>query len=187
MPFSMVKLSPDNQNSGWQAGYDPSFESVGTFSHIHEWTMAGLGTMPVCGELRTKVGDESALKPHDGYRSAIDKSREVCKLGYYKVHLTDYNILAELTSTTRCGFQRYTYPDGEKGRVMIDLAIPCEYPYILESCEINKVSSRRIEGVAQQLIPRVWSDDADQHYTLYFVVEFDRDIASLGGWHNDEL
>ena len=187
MPFSMVKLSPDNQNSGWQAGYDPSFESVGTFSHIHEWTMAGLGTMPVCGELRTKVGDESALKPHDGYRSAIDKSSEVCKLGYYKVHLTDYNILAELTSTTRCGFQRYTYPDGEKGRVMIDLAIPCEYPYILESCEISKVSSRRIEGVAQQLIPRVWSDDADQHYTLYFVVEFDRDISSFGGWHNDKL
>src|SRR5699024_6323205 len=34
MPFSMVKLSPDNQNAGWQAGYDPTFESIGTFSHI---------------------------------------------------------------------------------------------------------------------------------------------------------
>lgn len=52
MPFSMVKLSPDNQNSGWQAGYDPSFESIGTFSHIHEWTMAGLGIMPVNGTLK---------------------------------------------------------------------------------------------------------------------------------------
>src|SRR3546814_5277770 len=41
MSFSMVKLSPDNQNGGWQAGYDPTFESIGTFSHIHEWTMAG--------------------------------------------------------------------------------------------------------------------------------------------------
>lgn len=29
MPFSMVKLSPDNQNSGWQAGYDPIFENIG--------------------------------------------------------------------------------------------------------------------------------------------------------------
>ena len=38
MPFSMVKMSPDNQNSGWQAGYQPSFESIGCFSHIHEWT-----------------------------------------------------------------------------------------------------------------------------------------------------
>jgi len=41
MPFSMVKLSADNQNKGWQAGYDPIFESVGGFSHIHEWTMGG--------------------------------------------------------------------------------------------------------------------------------------------------
>jgi hypothetical protein len=41
MPFSMVKLSPDNQNAGWQAGYDPTFESVGVFSHIHEWTLGG--------------------------------------------------------------------------------------------------------------------------------------------------
>ena len=51
MPFSMVKLSPDNQDSGWQSGYDPSFESIGTFSHIHEWTMAGLGIMPANGPL----------------------------------------------------------------------------------------------------------------------------------------
>ena len=187
MPFSMVKLSPDNQNSGWQSGYDPSFESVGTFSHIHEWTMAGLGTMPVCGELRTKVGDCSALKPNDGYRSAIDKSSEECRLGYYKVHLTDYDIWSELTSTTRCSFQRYTYPKGVAGRVMIDLMIPCEYPYNIESCEIRKVSSRRVEGLSRQVIPNVWSNDADQHYTLYFVVEFDRDISSFGGWSGDEL
>ena len=43
MPFSMVKLSPDNQNMGWQAGYQPTFETIGCFSHIHEWTMGGLG------------------------------------------------------------------------------------------------------------------------------------------------
>src|SRR5690606_11054395 len=56
MPFGMVKLSPDNQNSGWQAGYDPNFESIGTFSHIHEWTMTGLGTFPTSGdEIHTQV------------------------------------------------------------------------------------------------------------------------------------
>lgn len=42
MPFSMVKLSPDNQNAGWQAGYQPTFENIGCFSHIHEWTLGGL-------------------------------------------------------------------------------------------------------------------------------------------------
>jgi len=100
MPFSMVKLSPDNQGYGWQAGYDPTFESIGTFSHIHEWTMAGLGTMPANGKLRTRIGPEN--KPDRGYRSRIDKSTEVSQLGYYKADLTDYDIKAELTATTRC-------------------------------------------------------------------------------------
>ena len=71
MPFSMVKLSPDNQNAGWQSGYDPIFESIGGFSHIHEWTMSGLSMMPVNGPLITNVGDQS--KPDDGYRSKINK------------------------------------------------------------------------------------------------------------------
>ena len=128
MPFSMVKLSPDNQNSGWQGGYDSVLESVGTFSHIHEWTMSGLGTMPVTGPLKTQVGDQSELKGGnvDGYRSLIDKASEVGDVGYYAVRLTDYDIYAEMTATDRCSFQRYTFPSRERGRVMIDLQIPAE-------------------------------------------------------------
>ncbi len=112
MPFSMVKLSPDNQNNGWQAGYDPTFESIGAFSHIHEWTMSGLGTMPTNGPLQTEVGDEK--DPDSGYRSRINKETEEAPIGYYKVDLTDYDIKAELTATTRCGFQRYTFPKDVK-------------------------------------------------------------------------
>jgi len=74
MPFSMVKLSPDNQNEGWQAGYDPIFELIGTFSHIHEWTMAGLGTMPTNGPLQVEVGDQ--LNVNGGYRSRVNKENE---------------------------------------------------------------------------------------------------------------
>ena len=58
MPFSMVKISPDNQNAGWQAGYDPIFESIGGFSHIHEWTMAGLGIFANKWSIENNIGDE---------------------------------------------------------------------------------------------------------------------------------
>ena len=127
MPFSMVKLSPDNEKAGWQGGYDPSIESIGVFSHIHEWTMAGLGMLPVNGPLKIKIGDPSEInRDPDAYRSAIDKSTEETPLGYYKVNLTDYGIKAELTSTTRCSLQRYTFPQDKEGRVMIDLKIPAE-------------------------------------------------------------
>jgi len=185
MPFSMVKLSPDNQNQGWQAGYDPVFESIGTFSHIHEWTMAGLGTFPVTGELVTFIGDESGEK--GGYRSKIDKTTEEAPLGYYSVDLTDYNIRAELTSLTRTSFQRYTYQQGDTGRVMIDLKIPAEYGYELEGVQITKVSDRRIEGISEQLSRNVWSRDAQQDYIIHFVMEFDQPIVKYGSWHNDRV
>ncbi|WP_246229254.1 GH92 family glycosyl hydrolase [Sphingobacterium shayense] len=185
MPFSMVKLSPDNQNSGWQAGYDPTFESIGTFSHIHEWTMAGLGTFPVNGQLTTFVGDQSGTQ--GGYRSKIDKSTEEAPLGYYKADLTDYNIKAELTSLTRSSIQRYTYNTGDTGRVMIDLKIPAEYSYDLHKVNIKKVSDKRIEGTSEQLSKHVWSGDVNQDYTIYFVIEFDQPIARYGSWLNDKV
>lgn len=181
MPFSMVKLSPDNQNAGWQAGYDPTFESIGTFSHIHEWTMAGLGTMPTNGPLMIEPGDES--EPDKGYRSRIDKASEEAPLGYYKVVLSDSNIKAELTATTRCSFQRYTFPKGRTdSRVMIDLQIPSEYNYNLAQIEIRKVSDRRIEGFSKQHAPNTWSGGVSQDYTVHFVIEFDQPIYKFGTW-----
>lgn len=180
MPFSMVKMSPDNQNRGWQSGYQPTFETVGCFSHIHEWTMGGLGMMPTNGPLQIQVGDQ--FDPDAGYRSRIDKMTEEAPLGFYKVYMTDTDILAEVTATTRCGFQRYTFPDDRDGRVMIDLHIEAEYNYTLVDVEINKVSDYRIEGYSHQLTPRVWSRDANQEYTIHFVIEFDRPIIKMGGW-----
>lgn len=187
MPFSMVKLSPDNQNMGWQAGYQPSFETIGTFSHIHEWTMAGLGIMPTNGPLQTHVGDQ--FDPDSGYRSRIDKSTEEAPLGHYKVHMTDTDIWTEATATTHAGFYRYTFPKDKDGRVMIDLHVQAEYDYKLPNVEVTKVSDYRIEGISHQISPRptVWSNDADQEYTIHFVIEFDHPIKKAGGWLNDSL
>ena len=184
MPFSMVKLSPDNQNAGWQAGYDPIFESIGGFSHIHEWTMAGLLFMPTNGPLKTQVGDQR--HPDKGYRSRINPVEEEAAIGYYKTELEDYNILAELTSTTRCGFQRYTFPkDRENSRILIDLQIPAEYNYELEKVQIKKVSPTRLEGYSHQLSPNTWSGGISQEYTVHFVVEFDQPIKKLGFWTDE--
>ncbi len=181
MPFSMVKLSPDNQNGGWQAGYDPIFETIGGFSHIHEWTMAGLSVMPTNGKLITKVGDEK--KPDEGYRSRINKETEEAPIGYYKAELTDYNITAELTATTRCGFQRYTFPKDSSGsRILIDLQNPSEYRYNLEKVYIKKVSQNRIEGFSKQISPNTWSGGISQEYIVHFVVEFDQPIKKFGVW-----
>ncbi|MBB5396113.1 GH92 family glycosyl hydrolase [Mucilaginibacter sp. AK015] len=183
MPFSMVKMSPDNQNAGWQAGYQPTYESVGTFSHIHEWTMAGLGIFASNGKLKTTMGDEQ--KPNSGYRSLIDKRSEEAPIGYYKVDLKNYDIKAEVTATTRCGFERFTFPaNRDSARILVDLHVPAEYNYQLKEIKLKKVSDYRIEGSAHQVSPGVWSNDAEQDYTLHFVVEFDKPIKNMGGWVN---
>ncbi|UOQ68811.1 GH92 family glycosyl hydrolase [Hymenobacter volaticus] len=184
MPFSMVKMSPDNQNSGWQAGYQPTYESVGTFSHVHEWTMAGLGIFATNGKLQTTIGDERHLSA--GYRSRVNKKTEQAPIGYYKVELADYGIKAEVTATTRCGFERFTFPtDRDSARVLLDFHIPAEYDYQLKEVKVTKVSAYRIEGAIHQFSPGVWSNDASQDYTLHFVLEFDQPIKRLGGWLDD--
>ncbi|MEQ8216782.1 MAG: GH92 family glycosyl hydrolase [Arenibacter sp.] len=199
MPFGMVKISPDNQNEGWQAGYQPTFESVGTFSHIHEWTMAGLGTFPTNGPLITEVGNQD--EPDKGYRSRVDKSTEEAPLGYYSVFLSDYQIKAELTATTRASFQRYTYPKSvPNSRILVDLQIPSEYNYKIEEAHFEKVSDHKIVGYSKQISPSVWGEqyyrskmveDGDkqrewdviaQEYTVHFVMEFDQPIKNFGIW-----
>ena len=180
MPFSMVKLSPDNQNAGWQAGYDPIFENIGGFSHIHEWTMSGLSMLPVNGPLVTKIGDQS--NPEDGYRSKIDKETEEAPLGYYKVFLIRYNTTAELTATTRCSFQRYTFPNEKTSRILIDFSTPAEYNYLLGNVEVKKVNDHRIEGFSKQIASDVWSEGIDQDYTIHFVIDFDQPIDNVGSW-----
>lgn len=186
MPFSMVKLSPDNQNSGWQAGYQPSFENIGCFSHIHEWTLGGLGIMAANGDLKVRVGDEQ--KPDEGYRSRIDKRTERAEIGYYSADLTDYDIKAEITATTRCGFGRFTFPsDRGEGRVLIELHPEAEYGIQLKDLEVIRTSPTRIEGYCHQYSPGVWSHDADQDYNVNFVIEFDRPIVNIGSWCDDSV
>jgi predicted alpha-1,2-mannosidase len=142
--------------------------------------------MATNGELKTHIGDEQ--KPDEGYRSRINKRAETAGIGYYAVDLTDYNIKAEVTATTRCGFERFTFPaDRDSARIMIDLHPPTEQNFRLKGIKLRKVSDYRIEGSSHQFSPDVWSYDADQDYTVHFVIEFDRPIKSMGRWIDKEV
>ncbi len=105
-----------------------------------------------------------------------------------KYNSLDYDIKAEVTATTRCGFERFTFPaDRDSSRILIDLHIPAEYDYQLKDVKVKKVSDYRIEGFSHQLSPGVWSHDASQDYTLHFVIEFDQPIKNIGSWIDDKI
>ncbi len=54
-----------------------------------------------------------ANQPLSGYRSRFSHSTEQAEPGYYAVTLSDYDVRAELTATTRVGLHRYTFPAGK--------------------------------------------------------------------------
>ena len=137
--------------------------------------------MPTNGPLQTRVGDQ--MDVDSGYRSRINKETEKAPIGYYKVDLLDYDIQVELTSTTRCSFQRYTYPKDKDGsRVLFDLVIPSEYKYKSLEAYVRKIDDSTIEGYSHQLSPNTWSGGISQEYTVHFVTEFDRPIVDFLVW-----
>lgn len=183
MPFGMVQLSPDNQGDVWKAGYEYSLNNIGGFSHIHSWTMSGLSIMPTVGALNTKQGpaDGPTTGWTTGYRSRIDKSSEQASPGYYAVTLMNGNIRTELTSTTRAGFFRFTYPQEEEAHILIDLDFPAENrPKVLD-VRITQVNDKEIEGYSKHKM-----DDWNE-YTVHFVVRFNKSIGGFGGWKKDSI
>lgn len=144
VPFGMVQLGPDNQTAGWMSGYEYSINNVTGFSHIHAWTMGGLMLMP--STLDLTIEDGAVDRPYRGagagYHSRILKETEEASPGYYAVHLYDPDVYAEMTASTRCGLLRFTFPEAEDARVLIDLAFPSEYRFRLRNAVIRKSDPR---------------------------------------------
>ena len=70
-------------------------------------------------------------RPAEAYRPMTDSSpfshtNESAHPGYYQVYLERYAVNAELTSTLRCAFHKYTFKDGESKRLIADLSMSNE-------------------------------------------------------------
>ncbi len=190
MPFGMVKLSPDNQGDDpavrhWKAGYEYTIDNIMGFSHVHSWTMGGLLTMPATGPLRTQPGPED--DPDAGYRSRFRHGTETASPGYYAVTLDDYGIRAELTCTTRAGFQRYTFPESREARILFDLWIPTEYGTQVTKAVVEKVSDTEIAGSVEMSAGLHYQAVHYQDYTLHFVARTSRPFDSMDHWHGDKV
>lgn len=179
MPFGMVKLSPDNTEEwSMNAGYEYETESIAGFGHVHSWMMGSFLTMPTTGPIKIVPGPES--DPDAGYRSRFCHDHEKASPGYYAVDLADYGIQAELTATTRTGFQRYTFPKTDEAHIVFDLQIPEEgHPRIVEA-SIRKVNEAEIAGSVKRFAG--WNE-----YTLHFVARFDKPFSSLTGWKGNDI
>jgi len=171
VPFGMVQLSPDTRIDNWDgsSGYHYSDEIIYGFSHTH---LSGTGIpdgcdilfMPILeSDIEAKAGDKTV----NGYASRFSHATEKAEPGYYSVILDDDKILAELTSSERVGFHRYTYPATDDTKVLLDLGWRDR---VLNS-EVRRVGDRRLEGFRRSTS---WAKDQ----TLYFVAEFSKPIRN---------
>ena len=175
-PFGMVNLSPDTQTDGdWGAGYVYGEKYIRAFSHIHDWQLYGIPVMPVVGKMTGHQGFEA-------YKSAFSHDKEVARAGYHKVVLENYGITAELTSTKRVGFHRYSFPKTESGYVFFDIGAKLG-PGTMQDAAIRRVNSRELAGYATMApTPR-----RKKPSTVYFVAAFDRPFTAFGGWQKGKV
>lgn len=174
LPHGMVQLSPDTRLEGWDgcSGYHYSDDYIYGFTHTH---LSGTGCSDY-GDILLMPMNGTPSPDNKIYGSKFSHANEKAVPGFYSVKLDDDNILAELTTTTRVGFHRYTFSSATNNNVILDLK---HRDIVLES-SIKIINNRTIAGLRRS---RAW---AENQY-VYFVIEFSQPFSASGIWQDDKL
>jgi len=168
MPHGMVQLSPDTRRDGsWEgcSGYYYPDSLIYGFSHTH---LSGTGCSDYGDILMMPFTGAVTFEP-TAYASRYRHNDEVAKPGYYAVTLTNNDIRAEFTATTRVGMHRYHYSQNAASirGILIDL----RHRDKTLGSKLKIVSPTRIEGYRHS---EAWAKDQ----YVYFVIEFSQQIIS---------
>jgi predicted alpha-1,2-mannosidase len=176
VPFGMVKLGPDMENFDSRPssfGYMSGGRILG-FSHLHLSGASGkygnILVAPVTGPL--DISDISS-----------PRTEEVDHPGYYAARLTRYDVKAELTSTRRVGFHRYTFPAAEESHLTVRIdhclnkGTGAESQRFLGG-EVHLLSNHEAEGVGRYA--GGWNEGGE--YRVYFYIVLDTPAAAVRTW-----
>ena len=171
-PFGLVQASPDTGGRVTCSGYRHTDTTIRGFSQTH---LNGTGR-PAMGDLSLMpfTGDFDEANPASPFR----KETQSCSPDRYAVTLDRYDIRAEATTSPRVAWWRFTFPDGEKPKLLVDAAAMLMQPF-------NAKFGLRIPESAYALAPdrteiaggkraRGWT-----LYRLFYSVKFDRPWTSI--------
>jgi len=136
VPNAMVQLTPITKfHSG--SGYQYEDSVIYGFAHTSKghWNLGHIPLMPVTGD----VQPENYASPF----SHINESAHPC---YYQVYLPRYGVNAELTSTLRCAFHKYTFKPGVSKKVLANLSKSNE---TVRSWNLEKAGENVFSGFQQ--------------------------------------
>ena len=112
LPFAMVQATPVTM-FGSGSGYQ--YEDTVIFAFFHsskgQWGLGHVPILPFTGKITA-----------DNYHSNYKHENESAKAGYYQVYLERFGINAEMTTTLRCAFHKYTYRKGDEKKLLLNLS-----------------------------------------------------------------
>lgn len=177
LPWGSIHPSPDTPE-GHTDGYHPN-KKIRGFSQLHATGTGGpgkYGQFLISPQIGLKVGEME----HDSA-----KSDEEAHATSYRVRLTDYDILCELTPTRHAAIYRFTFPQSDDAHLAFDIAhnIPADagmFPgggYADEG-EVRVDAGRRtVSGWGNY-----WGGWSAEPFTVYFAARYDRPAMGLGTW-----
>lgn len=184
VPYGFIQLGPTSipQSWDWVSGYHVSDSTVIGFPHTH-LSGTGIGdlhdinVMPVVGEVTYSRGDASSYKT--GLWSYSNRSKEVVTPGYYRTHLSRYNVDVELTATKRVGFHKYTFLGNESPAIVFDMVNGGCWDKTTEAV-IRVVNDSTVSGYRYS---KGWADDQ----RVFFRAEFSRKFDNVEFIVNDSV
>ena len=184
VPYGFIQLGPTSipQSWDWVSGYHVSDSTVIGFPHTH-LSCTGIGdlhdinVMPVVGEVTYSRGDASSYET--GLWSYSDRSKEVVTPGYYRTHLSRYNVDVELTATKRVGFHKYTFLGNESPAIVFDMVNGGCWDKTTEAV-IRVVNDSTVSGYRYS---KGWADDQ----RVFFRAEFSRKFDNVEFIVNDSV
>lgn len=168
LPWGMNFWMPQTGKMGDGWAYTYRSEKIRGFKQTHQpspWIndYGQFSIMPMTGSLKID---------QDSRASWFSHKAEKATPYYYSVYLADYNMTTEITSTERCAYFRFTFPESKDAYVVIDAFDRGSYVKILpEQNKIVGYTTRNSGGVPQ-------------NFKNYFVIEFDKPFTFNKVWAN---
>ena len=181
LPWGSIHPSPDTAD-GYTDGYNATNKIRG-FSQLH---VSGTGGPGKYGQflLSPQIGLKVAETGHDSA-----KADEEPRVASYRVRLTDYNILCELTPTRHAAIYRFTFPASEDAHLVVDLGhnIPKDSDffkggYADEGEVFVDEKAQTIRGYGHY-----WGGWSAEPFRVYFAAKYDRAATGFGTWKDGAI
>ncbi len=175
VPFGMVQWSPDTPSQNAGGGYEYGDHAITGLSLTH---LSGPGCS-VFGDFSFLPTTGAVTDPAHASQPFSHASEEAAP-GWYAVTLGRPGIRTEVTVTTHTGLGRFVYPAGATANLLVNVSSDQAG---VRLAGFTVVNAHEIDGYAQT----GGFCGMPDRYTVYFVAQFDRPIASYGTWHGTTL